>query len=76
MSNHQRNVTFAELVRLVLAFGFVEERVAGSHHIYRHPQAKTKLNLQPQGKDAKPYQVRDLLRQVERYNLQLQDKGS
>jgi predicted RNA binding protein YcfA (HicA-like mRNA interferase family) len=71
IANNQRNVSFADLLRLTAAFGYEAERIAGSHHIYRHPATGTKLNLQPKGKDAKPYQVRELLRQVERYNLTL-----
>jgi len=73
VTNNQRNVLFTDLLRLVSAFGYEADRTTGSHRIYRHPIARTKLNLQPAGKEAKPYQVRQFLRQVERYNLRLKE---
>jgi len=45
--------------------------VRGSHHIYRHPQVNEKLNLQPVGGEAKPYQIRQFLVLVEKYHLGL-----
>ena len=43
----------------------------GSHAIYKHPKLLRPLPIQPEGKDAKRYQVRDLLELVERYGLTL-----
>lgn len=67
-----RNVRFADLVRLVEAYGFHRSRTRGSHHIFAHPDARELVNLQDVKGLAKPYQIRQLLRLVERYNLELQ----
>lgn len=53
--------SFVDLRRIAEAFGFVLKRTNGSHHIFQHPDVPGNLNLQPSGKDAKPYQVRQLL---------------
>jgi predicted RNA binding protein YcfA (HicA-like mRNA interferase family) len=63
---------FAELVSLTEAFGFSLARTSGSHHIFTHPELPELINLQDAQGMAKPYQVRQLLRLVERYNLQLE----
>jgi HicA toxin of bacterial toxin-antitoxin, len=63
------NVRFTELCRLVKALGFEQRRVSGSHDIFAHPAFPEILNLQQVRGQAKPYQVRQLLRLVERYDL-------
>ena len=66
-----KNIRFAEMVALVEAFGFRLSRVSGSHHIFVHPDLPELLNLQEVAGTAKPYQIRQFLRLVERYNLQM-----
>jgi len=44
-------------------------RVNGSHHIFVHSEVRELLNLQEVKGKAKPYQVKQLLSLVERYNL-------
>jgi len=61
------------MVNLVEGFGFVQARVGGSHHIFSHPDLTEMLNLQDVGGEAKPYQIRQFLRLVERYDLKLED---
>jgi len=46
----------------------------GSHHIYMHPDIPKLINLQNIDGKAKPYQVKQLLQLIERYNLQIEDK--
>lgn len=65
------NVRFRDLVALAEALGFQIARVEGSHHVLIHPDMPELLNLQEVNGEAKPYQVRQLLRLVEQYNLQL-----
>ena len=65
------NLHFEEACTLARAFGFHLSRVKGSHHIFAHPAVRELLNLQEVGGRAKPYQVRQLLDLVERYNLSL-----
>lgn len=67
------NVRFADIQNLVGAFGFQLARRRGSHHVYTHPDLPELLNLQDVRGEAKPYQIRQLLRVVERYNLELED---
>jgi predicted RNA binding protein YcfA (HicA-like mRNA interferase family) len=64
-----RNIRFGDIVGLAEAFGFRLSRVSGSHHIFVHKDISELLNLQDVGGKAKPYQVRQLIRLVERYNL-------
>jgi hypothetical protein len=53
------------------AFGFHLSRVNGSHHIFAHESVRELVNLQAVRGRAKPYQVKQLLALVERYNLSL-----
>jgi len=39
-----------------------------------HPEVRELVNLQNVGGKAKPYQVRQFLRLVERYNLTMEDE--
>ncbi len=61
------------MVALVEAFGFRLARVNGSHHIFVRPGVPELVNLQEVKGQAKPYQVRQFLRLLERYNLRLGD---
>lgn len=53
------NIRFADVRALMLYLGF-EERVRGSHHIYRKSGVITRLNLQADDTNAKPYPIRQL----------------
>lgn len=70
-----KNFRFDELVALAEAFGFRLSRVQGSHHIFVHPEVPELLNLQNIAGKAKPYQIRQFLRLIERYNLRLGEEG-
>jgi predicted RNA binding protein YcfA (HicA-like mRNA interferase family) len=65
------NVAFADLRNLAEGLGFELRRVSGSHHVFAHPDIPQIVNLQAVRGQAKPYQVRQLLRLVERYDLKL-----
>jgi predicted RNA binding protein YcfA (HicA-like mRNA interferase family) len=69
-----QNVLFADLVNLVEGFGFKLLRTSGSHHIFSYPNIPELVNLQEVGGRAKPYQIRQFLRLVERYNIKLEDR--
>ena len=69
---HLQNVAFSDFVRLVRGFGFELLRTSGSHHIFSHPDTPELVNLQEVGGQAKPYQIRQFLRLVERYNIELE----
>ncbi|MBI3576328.1 MAG: type II toxin-antitoxin system HicA family toxin [Gammaproteobacteria bacterium] len=66
-----QNVAFRDMAKLVEGFGFRLVRVTGSHHIFAHPGIPEQMNLQDVGGQAKPYQIRQFLRLVERYGLKL-----
>jgi predicted RNA binding protein YcfA (HicA-like mRNA interferase family) len=66
------NIPFADIVNLAIGFGFQISRVQGSHHIFKHPKLDVLLNLQEVRGEAKPYQIRQLIRFVERYDLRLE----
>lgn len=68
----QANARFEDVCRLVVAFGFRLARTSGSHHIYVHPAIDELINLQEVNGGAKPYQVRQFLRLIERHDLRLE----
>ncbi len=68
-----QTVAFSDFVELVEGFGFRLVRVSGSHHIFVHSDVPPIVNLQEVEREAKPYQIRQVLKMVERYNLQLED---
>ena len=67
------NLRFAEMKSPVEAFGFRLHRITGSHHIFNNPTVQELVNLQNVKGKAKPYQVRQFLSPIERYNLKLED---
>ena len=69
-----RNVRFSDMTALVEAFGFHLSRTHGSHHIFAHPEVPELVNLQEVKGQAKPYQVRQFLKLVERHELRLEDR--
>ncbi len=69
-----KNVRFDDFASLVSAFGFRLSRTRGSHNIFIHAQVDELVNIQNAGGEAKPYQIRQFLRLIERYNLTLEDE--
>lgn len=62
------NIPFNELRQLLRHLGFVE-RIRGSHHIFTKRGVEEILNLQPKGRQAKPYQVKQVRMVIVKYNL-------
>jgi predicted RNA binding protein YcfA (HicA-like mRNA interferase family) len=52
-----KNISFEDLCHLLERLGF-EGRIRGSHHIFRKQGVEEKINLQRDGSQVKPYQVR------------------
>jgi hypothetical protein len=67
------NIPFHDFLEVVEHFGFVVDRTRGSHHILRHGTIPGALSLQSRNGEAKPYQVRQFLQLVQRYNLRWDD---
>jgi hypothetical protein len=50
------------------------KRERGSHKSYRHPAIPEVLTVQPNGKDAQPYQVRKFFDMMRRHGLSVEDR--
>ena len=68
-----KNLRFEEITHLARAFGFKLDRINGSHHIFVHNHLPEMVNLQNVKGQVKLYQVRQLMKIVEKYNLQIED---
>lgn len=62
------NSPFRGLCQPLQRLGF-DERIRGSHHIFTKEGVEEILNLQPQGRQAKPYQVKQVRAVLLRYRL-------
>jgi hypothetical protein len=67
------NVDFSDAQLLLQALGFEEVRVTGSHHVYVRVDIPEQLNLQDRRGQAKPYQLRQLIALVKRYDLTIEE---
>ena len=56
------------LVCALIDLGF-EMRVRGSHHIFRRAGILDKINLQREGNNAKPYQIKQVRNVIVKYKL-------
>ena len=62
------NVAFDDLRNFLLHLGF-EERVKGSHHVFRKKDVEEKQNLQRDDNKAKTYQARQIRQILRKYGL-------
>ncbi len=62
------NIAFEELCQLLRHLGF-DERVRGSHHLFRKSGIVELVNLQRDGSKAKVYQVRQVRAVLLKYRL-------
>jgi predicted RNA binding protein YcfA (HicA-like mRNA interferase family) len=62
------NINFDDLCSLLKNLRF-EERIRGSHHIFRKEGVIEKINLQREGNKAKPYQVKQVRNVIVKYKL-------
>ncbi len=69
LANQRQTISFRDFERLLLAFGFEHARTTGSHRQYVHAKIPRPFPVQPEGKGAKRYQVREFLELVEEYSL-------
>jgi predicted RNA binding protein YcfA (HicA-like mRNA interferase family) len=68
-----KNIKFSDMVSLVEGFGFTLSRSDGSHHIFTRSGIPELVNLQKHKGQAKPYQMRQFLKIVEKHNLKLEE---
>lgn len=62
------NIAIDELFQLLTRLGF-EERIRGSHHMFRKDGILEMINLQRDGSKAKTYQVRQVRAILLKYKL-------
>jgi hypothetical protein len=62
------SIRFQELCSLLESLGF-EKRMRGSHHLFRKLGVEEKINLQRDGNNAKPYQVKQVRAVILKYKL-------
>ena len=62
------NIPFNQLCHLLRRLGFAE-RIRGDHHIFTKERVEEILNLQPNGRHAKPYQVKQVRGVIIKYRL-------
>jgi hypothetical protein len=63
-----QNILFADLCWLLKRLQF-EERIRGSHHIFTRADIAEIINIQPKGKQAKAYQVKQIRTIILKYKL-------
>jgi predicted RNA binding protein YcfA (HicA-like mRNA interferase family) len=68
-----RNVAFDDFLLVAEGFGFHLSRMNGSHHIFVNPNIRELVNIQNVNGQVKPYQLRQFIELVERYNLVLEN---
>ena len=73
LASTSRTIGFRDFERLLRSFGFELDRTVGSHRQYVHPDIPRAFPVQPDGKDAKRYQIREFLELVERYALRMRE---
>jgi hypothetical protein len=64
-------ISFEDLCKILRWLDF-DERVRGDHHIFTRDSVEEILNIQPIGKHAKPYQVRQVRNVIRKYNLNVE----
>jgi len=63
-------IRFEELCFLLKHLGF-EARIRGSHFIFRKPGIPEKINLQRDGSQAKPYQIKQVRAVILKHGLHI-----
>jgi predicted RNA binding protein YcfA (HicA-like mRNA interferase family) len=63
------DVRFNDLLQVAMAFGFEFKGMKGSHVVYSRRDLGEILTLQSVNGKAKPYQVKQLIDLIDRYNL-------
>jgi hypothetical protein len=65
-----KKIRFTRLCNIAEAFGFQTRKGSGSHRVYYREGVWEILNIQNEGGWAKPYQVRQFIKIIEKYDLQ------
>ena len=65
-----KNVKFVDLLQTCIKY-FGNPRISGSHHIFKMPwQGDPRINIQKDGSMAKEYQVKAVVKAIEKLQLE------
>jgi hypothetical protein len=67
-AKQDHGIKFMDLRILLKKLGF-NERIKGDHYIFKIKGFPERINIQPDGNTAKAYQVRQIRRIIQKYNL-------
>jgi len=65
----KNNLHFSKLCNILEKLGFEFKGGKGSHRVYTHPMIRELLNFQNVSGKAKPYQINQLIKIIEKYQL-------
>lgn len=68
-----KNIRFDDFVLLIESYDFKLARISGNHHIFINYQIKEIINIQNVKGEVKPYQIKQFLSLIEKYNLRMED---
>ena len=63
-----QNIGFDDIRSFLERIGF-KEHIRSSHHMFRKEGVEEKINLQKEGNNAKPYQVKQVRNVIQKYGL-------
>ena len=69
-STQDKNTKFRDLQKLLDILGF-ECRIKVDHFIYSYGNLRENINIQPDSNMAKPYQVRQIRKFLQKYQIRL-----
>jgi len=65
---NDNSIAFDNLCKLLINIGF-HQRIKGDHHIFFKNDIEEIINIQPKGKTAKPYQVKQIRKLILKHKL-------
>ena len=74
IKSNPKNIRFQKICKVAEVFGFKRRKGKGSHHIFTLPGVEELLNFQNIKGKAKPYQVKQLIKIIEKYGLLEEDE--
>ena len=70
LTNNNKNIKYSYFCNIIESFGFLCKRQRGSHRIYSRIGISELINIQNVNGEVKPYQVKQFLYLVNKYNLE------
>lgn len=69
IKNNQKNVKFDELVSFLEWLRFDSKQKGTSHRTFKKPNIEELINIQEKKNEVKPYQIKQVVKIVEKYGL-------